>query len=52
MAKTKIKKGDFFSHVNLACKRPGSGLSPFLLKKLIGSKSKFNFQVDQLIKIK
>jgi N,N'-diacetyllegionaminate synthase len=52
VAKKKIKKGDFFSHVNLTCKRPGSGLSPFLLKKLIGSKSKFNFQVDQLIKIK
>ena len=25
----KIKKGEIFSHLNLTCKRPGTGLSPF-----------------------
>tara|TARA_B100000035_G_C21019108_1_gene563273 strand:- start:904 stop:1908 length:1005 start_codon:yes stop_codon:yes gene_type:complete len=52
VAKKKIKKGDYFSYDNLTCKRPGSGLSPFLFKKLIGLKSKFNFQADQLIRLK
>lgn len=52
VAKKKIKKGEIFSKNNLTAKRPGTGLSPFFFNKIIGSKSKFNFQVDQTIKIK
>lgn len=51
VAKKKIKKGEIFSHLNLTCKRPGTGLSPFFLKKIIGKKSKYNFLEDQIIKI-
>tara|TARA_Y100000389_G_C17433848_1_gene504314 strand:- start:97 stop:1101 length:1005 start_codon:yes stop_codon:yes gene_type:complete len=52
VAKKKIKKGETFLQSNLTCKRPGTGLSPYLLKKIIGTKSKFNFGIDQLIKLK
>ena len=52
VAKKIIKKGEIFLSSNLTCKRPGIGLSPYLLKKIIGTKSKFNFGVDKLIKLK
>lgn len=45
-----IKKGDLFSLFNLTCKRPGSGLSPMLIPKLIGKVSKKNYKQDQIIK--
>ena len=45
-----IKKGEFFSEKNLTAKRPGNGLSPFMIKKLIGKKSSKNYKKDQLIK--
>lgn len=51
VANKKIKKGEIFTKLNLTCKRPGIGLSPYLLKKLIGKKSKFDFKENQLIKI-
>ena len=44
-----IKKGDFFTKQNLTAKRPGNGLSPFKLKKLLGKKSKKNYKKDQQI---
>lgn len=52
VAKKVIKKGELFLESNLACKRPGTGLSPYLLKRIIGKKSRFNFNIDQLIKLK
>ncbi len=51
VANKEIKKGEIFTRFNLTCKRPGTGLSPYFLKKLIGKKSKFHFKENQLIKI-
>ena len=52
VARKKIKIGDIFSEKNLACKRPGTGLSSIFFEKIIGKKSKYNFEVDQFIKLK
>ena len=52
VAKKVIKKGEIFSKSNIAFKRPGTGLSPYLFKKIIGYKSKFNFKVDEFIRLK
>ena len=46
-----IKKGERFSYKNLAFKRPGYGISPMNVKKILGKKSKKNFKEDDLIKL-
>ena len=46
-----IKKGEKFSQKNLAFKRPGYGISPMDVKKILGKKSKKNFKEDDLIKL-
>lgn len=46
-----IKKGDVFTNKNIKLKRPGVGLHPIKLEKIIGKKSKKNFKLDQLITI-
>ena len=50
-AKKNILKGERFSNRNITCKRPEGGLSPMLWKKVIGKRSKFNFKIDEFIKI-
>lgn len=50
VASKNIKKGDIFSIFNITCKRPGTGLSPMLIPKLLGKVSKKNYKRDQLIK--
>ena len=45
----KIKKGDYFSEKNISTKRPGTGISPLKWEKVIGQKSKYCFDVDDLI---
>ena len=45
-----IKKNTKFSFRNLTVKRPGTGIKPMNLDKLIGKKSKNNYEIDQLIK--
>lgn len=50
VASKNIKKGEFFSLKNITTKRPGSGLSPFKIKKFLGKKSIKNYKKDQLIK--
>lgn len=50
VAKIFIKKGDRFTFKNLTVKRPGTGLNPFMLEKLIKKKSKRNYYPDQIIK--
>lgn len=50
VASKNIKKGDVFSKFNITCKRPGKGLSPMLIPKLIGKLSKKNYKQDQIIK--
>ena len=49
VAKINIKKGEKFSLSNIAFKRPGYGISPMKVKKILGRKSKKNFFSDDLI---
>ena len=49
VAKTAIKKGDTFSTVNLAIKRPGIGINPMRWDEFVGTKSKKNYKKDELI---
>ena len=44
-----IKKGDIFSLRNVGAKRPGTGISPMRIFKVIGKRAKRNFNKDQLI---
>lgn len=46
-----IKTGNLFSDENLTVKRPGSGLSPMKWDELIGTRSKQDFNLDELIEI-
>ena len=50
VAKRNILKGSRFNFDNLTSKRPGIGISPMLIKKLIGKRSKQNYKKDQLLK--
>ena len=49
VAKKSIKKGQTFSIDNLAVKRPGTGISPMRWDEIIGTISKSDFKVDDLI---
>lgn len=49
VARKNIKKGEIFSHKNITTKRPGSGVSPFKIKKYFGKKSIKQFKKDQFI---
>lgn len=49
VAKTNIKKGEFFSENNITVKRPGDGLSPLNWKKVLNKKALKNFNKDQKI---
>ncbi|MDC0519372.1 N-acetylneuraminate synthase [Candidatus Pelagibacter ubique] len=49
VAKTKIRINEKFTYKNLTVKRPGTGLDPFKIKKLINKTSKRNYNPDQLI---
>ena len=51
LAKKSIKIGETFSEENLTIKRPGNGISPMEWDKIIGKKSKYNFSVNELIKL-
>lgn len=52
VAKKIINKNEKFSKLNLSIKRPGNGMPPKYLSKLIGKKSNKNYKIDQLIKMK
>jgi N,N'-diacetyllegionaminate synthase len=49
VAKTVIKKGDTLNENNLTIKRPGNGISPMKWDDLIGTKSKKDYNEDELI---
>ena len=49
VAKVDIKKGDLFTEANLCTKRPGTGISPMLWDKVIGSRSLKNFKANDFI---
>ena len=51
VAKRAIKKGDLFTVNNLITKRPGSGISPMNWYDIIGMKSLYDFDVDDLIRV-
>ncbi|MBI3290794.1 N-acetylneuraminate synthase, partial [Candidatus Falkowbacteria bacterium] len=52
MAAQKIKKGQIIKPNNLEAKRPGTGLPPKLLPKIIGKKAKKDFKKGYIIKLK
>ena len=49
VAKTKIKKGDVFSEINLTVKRPGQGMSPMKWEKILGTKASKDYNEDEMI---
>ena len=49
VAKAKIKKGERFSIKNITTKRPGTGKSPMSFEKVLSTKAKKNYQVDDFI---
>ncbi len=51
VAATDINRGEKFTKKNTTIKRPGFGISPMFIKKLIGKSAKKSFKKDQLISI-
>ena len=51
VAKKKILSGDVYTTENITAKRPGNGISPMRWDEIIGTKSRFNFDLDELIKL-
>ena len=51
VAKKSIKKGEKLSLLNLSFKRPGTGISPMKLNKILGRKASHNFKKDDFIKV-
>lgn len=51
VALSSIKKGDTFSPLNIAVKRPGSGISPMLWDDVIGKCAQRDFNEDELIEL-
>jgi len=49
VAKKTIKKGKLFSEDNLTVKRPGTGISPMEWDKILGKKSKQDYNPDDLV---
>jgi N,N'-diacetyllegionaminate synthase len=50
-AKKKIAKNEFFTCKNVAARRPGIGLAANKIFKILGTKSKYHFNINDLIKI-
>ncbi len=51
VANQNIQKGDIFTLENIAVKRPGTGISPMKIDKILGTKSEYSFKVNDLIKV-
>jgi N,N'-diacetyllegionaminate synthase len=49
VAAAKIKKGDLLSELNLAVKRPGTGISPMKWDEVCGTRAVKDFEEDELI---
>ena len=46
-----LKKGKKINKNDIICKRPGTGLSPYFYKKIIGKKVARSIQEDQILKL-
>ena len=46
-----IRKGELFSYDNLAVKRPGTGISPWLIDSVVGRPAPCDFPYDSLISL-
>lgn len=46
-----IRKGEVFSYENIAVKRPGSGISPWLIDEVVGKVAQRDFPYDSLIEV-
>lgn len=44
-----VRAGDLFTVDNLTCKRPGTGLSPMLWDKIIGTRAQRDYAADELL---
>ena len=51
VAAENISRGQLFSETNLEIKRPGTGLSPMEYWRIIGTKSKRDFQKGELVSV-
>ena len=51
VAKREIRAGEVLNEDNLACKRPGNGISPMLWDSVIGTIAKRDFAYDEQIEI-
>lgn len=51
VASKRIKRGELFTIKNITTKRPGTGLSAGNWHKVLGKKSKYDFKLNDLIKI-
>jgi sialic acid synthase SpsE len=49
VANRNIGAGEVVHAGDLVCKRPGTGLEPFWMGKIVGQKTKKNIQKDELI---
>lgn len=49
VASRKIKKGDAFTVENITVKRPGTGTSPMLWDRIIGTRAEQDYEPDELI---
>ena len=49
VVKLKLKSGHILSEDNLICKRPGTGISPINLEKVIGKKLKNDLEEDHIL---
>ena len=49
VASQSIKKGDKLSSKNITTKRPGTGINPMKWDQIIGTSSKKDYRMDELI---
>jgi sialic acid synthase SpsE len=46
-----IRKGEMFTESNIIMKRPGTGIPPQKINKILGKKAKRNLKEDQILKV-
>lgn len=52
VAKKDVKKGELIKEEHIACKRAGEGLSPTMIKYLIGKRARFDLSKDRPISLR